>query len=193
MKKSLLALLCLLFAASAFAQAPSRLRGTIVSLNGDVLMLKLRDGRDAQVTLTPDAAVATAQPAKLEDLKGKYVGVTSVMRGGKPTAVEVHVLPPTAPAGHTPWDLEPNSSMTNANMEGMAAVAGGNEIHMKYKDGEQKIVVPPTAAIVQFAPGSRADLKPGETVFIVAKPAGGEGKYAAPRVAVSKNGVKPPQ
>jgi hypothetical protein len=193
MKKTLLGLLCLAFAATAFAQAPARLRGTIASLNGDVLMLKLRDGRDAQVTLTPDASVATAQPAKLEDLKGKSVGVTSVMRNGKPTAVEVHVLPPTAGQGHTPWDLEPNSSMTNANLEGIAATAGGNEIHMKYKDGEQRIIVPPTAAIVQFAPGTRADLKPGEYVFIVAKPEGGEGKYVAPRVSVSKNGVKPPQ
>jgi hypothetical protein len=192
MKKLLLGLVCVAFAASAFAQAPSRLRGTIVSLNGDVLMLKLRDGRDAQVSLTPDASVSTAQAAKLEDLKGKYVGVTSVMRQGKPTAVEVHVLPPTAAAGHTPWDLQPNSSMTNANLEGMAQTAEGNEITMNYKSGTQKIIVPPGTPVVAFAPGTRADLKPGETVFIVAKQEA-EGKYAAPRVAVSKNGVRPPQ
>lgn len=192
MRKILVGLVSLLVVASAFAQAPSRLRGTITALNGDVLSLKLRDGRDVQVTLTPDASVATAQAAKLEDMKDKYVGVTSIMREGRAIAVEVHVLPPTAAAGHTPWDLQPNASMTNATLEGMAQTAGGNEITMNYKSGTQKILVPPGTPVVAFAPGSRADLKPGEYVFIVAKQEG-EGRFSAPRVSVSKDGVRPPQ
>lgn len=113
-------------------------------------------------------------------------------KGGKLVAVEVHALPPQAPQGHTPWDLQPGSTMTNASLEGIAQVGGGNEITMNYKGGSQKILVPPGTPIVSFVPGSRADLKPGETIFTVARQEAG-GKLLTQRIAVSKDGVKPPQ
>src|SRR6185295_7301154 len=50
MKRVLLFLL-LCSSVVAFAQAPTRLRGTITSLSGDVLSVKLRDGRDIQLKL----------------------------------------------------------------------------------------------------------------------------------------------
>ena len=46
--------------------------------------------------------------------------------------------------------------------------------------------------VVTFVPGSRADLKPGETIFSGAR-VGEDGKFIAQRVAVSKDGVNPPQ
>ena len=70
-------------------------------------------------------------------------------------------------------------------------MGGGNELTLKYKDGEQKILVTPQTQFFTFAPGSRADLKPGETIFAGARNEGG--KLVAPRVAVSKDGVNPPQ
>ena len=82
--------------------------------------------------------------------------------------------------------------MTNANIESSAQVSGGNELTLKYKDGEQKILVTPQTEFFTFEPGSRADLKPGETIFAGAR-MDNDGKLVAPRVAVSKNGVKPPQ
>jgi hypothetical protein len=82
--------------------------------------------------------------------------------------------------------------MTNANLEGVAQVSGGNEITMKYKDGSQRILVPPGTPIVTFVPGSRTDLKPGEYIFTSARQ-DGDGKLLAQRVAVSKDGVRPPQ
>ena len=190
-----LALLLLAFvSAAALAQTNVRVRGTISSLDGDVLKVKSREGRDVQLHLTPDAQVATAKAMKLSDIKqGTYVGVTSVKGpDGKLVAKEVHLIPPQAPSGHMNWDLLPNSNMTNANLESVAQASGGNEITLKYKDGEQKILVTPETAVVGFEPGSRADLKPGETIFATAR-VEGDGKFIAPRVSVSKNGVKPPQ
>jgi hypothetical protein len=93
---------------------------------------------------------------------------------------------------HGPWDSTPNSTMTNANIAGTAQTSGGNEITLKYKGGEQKILVTPETEVVSFVPGSRADLKPGETIFSGAR-VESDGKFVAPRVAVSKDGVKPPQ
>jgi hypothetical protein len=189
-----LALLILVFFSSlAVAQAPARVRGTIAALDGDVLSVKSRDGKDVKIHLTSDAQVATTKKATLVDFKpGSYVGVTSVKRpDGRLVAKRVHALGPQVPAGHMAWDSIPDSLMTNATMESSAQVSGGNELTLKYKDGEQKILVTPETEFFTFVPGSRADLKPGETIFTGARDEGG--KLVTQRISVSKDGVNPPQ
>jgi hypothetical protein len=181
----------LMFTAVALAQAPVRVRGTITSVQGDVLSVKSREGQELRLKLPPDAGVSTAQSATLKDLKGAYVGATAMQKEGRMVAVEVHTLPPQAKPGHTPWDLQPGSTMTNANLEGIAQVSGGDEITMSYPGGSQRIFVPPGTPIVRFVAGTRADLKPGEHIFAVATQQG-DGTLLAPRVSVSKDGVRPP-
>jgi hypothetical protein len=188
--KRLALFLLLVACTAAFAQAPTRVRGTIASLDGDLLSVKSRDGKDLKIQLAPDLGVATAKSATLADMKGKYVGVTAVNKGGRLVALEVHSLPPQVKPGHMAWDLAPGSTMTNANLEGIAQASGGSEITMNYQGGSQKILVPPGTPIVTFVPGSRADLKPGEWIFTVAGQQGD--KLTAQRISVSKNGVKPP-
>jgi len=187
-----LALFCLLLATTAaFAQSNMRVRGTITSLDGDVLSVKSRDGKDLKVHLTSDAQVAVAKKLTLADIKpGTYVGVTSLEQGGKLVAKEVHLIPPQAPAGHMKWDLMPGSMMTNANLEAMVQASGGNEITLKYKDGEQKILVPAGTPIVGFDNGDRSALKRGETIWTNAR-VEADGKLVTQRIQVSKGGVKP--
>jgi hypothetical protein len=182
----------LAFCTAATAQTNVRVRGTITAVKGDLLVVKSRDGKELQIHLAPDVGVSTAKSATLEELKGKYVGATALQKDGRLVAVEVHALPPQAAPGHTPWDLQPGSTMTNANLEGVAQVSGGNEITMNYKDGSQRILVPPGTPIVNFVPGSRTDLKSGEYIFTSARQEG-DGKLLAQRIAVSKDGVRPPQ
>ncbi len=191
-----LALLLLLAATTAaFAQAPTRVRGTITALDGDVLSVKSREGKDLKIHLTANVGVTTAKNTTLDELKGKYVGVTAVQKDGKMTALEVHAIPPQAKPGHFPWDLQPNSTMTNANLDGIAQVSGqsggGNEITLNYQGGSQKVVVPPGTPIVAFDPGSRADLKVGETIWTNARQEA-DGRIVAERLNVSKDGVRPP-
>jgi hypothetical protein len=190
--KQLLVLLLAFACGSAFAQAPSRIRGTITKMDGNVMSVKTREGKNIQVSLASDAAVSVAKKATLAELKDAYVGVTSEEKNGKLVAVEVHAIPPAAPSGHMDWDLKPKSKMTNANLVSEAKVTGGNEITVKYKDGEKKILVPAKTPVVKFEPGTLADLKKGEHVFTIAKMES-EGKYATGRVSVSKGGIKPPQ
>jgi hypothetical protein len=187
-------LLLALIACAATAQTNVRVRGTITALKGDVLMVKSRDGRDIQLHLAPDAQVVTAKKTTLAEMgPNAYVGVTSVKGpDGRLVAKEVHALGPQVPQMHGAWDSTPNSFMTNANITASAQTSGGNELTLKYKDGEQKIVVTPETEIVTVVPGTRADLKPGETIFSGAR-VESDGKFVAPRVAVSKDGVKPPQ
>jgi len=189
--KKLLFLALILAHATVFAQSNMRVRGTITSLDGDVLSVKSRDGKDMKLHLTSDAQVAVAKKISLADIKpGTYVGVTSVAQGGKQVAKEVHLIPPTAPSGHMDWDLMPGSKMTNANLQAAVQSAGGNEITLKYKDGEQKIMVPNGTPIVGFDNGDRSALRKGETIWTNAR-VEGDGKLVTNRVQVSKGGVKP--
>jgi hypothetical protein len=186
-------LLLLLVTTAAFAQAPTRVRGTITSLEGDVLSVKSREGKELKIQLAPDAQVALAKKASAADFKpGAYVGVTSVKGpDGRLVARRVHALGPQVPQMHGAWDSIPDSMMTNATLDATAQVGAGTELVLKNKDGEQKILVTPQTEYYTFAPGTRADLKPGETIFTGA--AQKDGKLVAQRVTVSKDGVKPPQ
>ena len=189
--KRLALFLLLVASTAAFAQAPTRVRGTITALEGDVLSVKSREGQDLKIHLVSNVGVTTAKTASLDELKGKYVGVTAISKDGKMTAVEVHAIPPQAKPGHFPWDLQPGSTMTNANLDGIAQVSGGNEITLNYQGGSQQVFVPPGTPIVAFDPGSRADLKPGEWIWTNARQEA-DGKIVAERLNVSKDGVKPP-
>lgn len=187
-----LAFLALVLASTVvLAQSPARVRGTITSLDGDVLSVKSRDGRDLKLHLASNVGVSTAKAITLEELKGKYVGVTAVERDGKMQALEVHAIPPQAKPGHFPWDLQPNSTMTNANLDGLAQASGGNQITLNYQGGSKTVLVPPGTPIVTFLPGSRADLKAGETIWTNARQEA-DGRIVVERLNVSKDGVKPP-
>ena len=189
-----LALLALILVSSvAVAQTPTRVRGTISALDGDVLSVKSRDGKELKIHLAPDAQVATTKKASAADFKpGAYVGVTSVKGAdGRLVARRVHALGPQVPQMHAPWDSIPDSMMTNATLEGTAQVGTGTQLTLKNKEGEQKILVTPQTEYYTFAPGTRADLKRGETIFTSAGEK--DGKLVAQRITVSKDGVKPPQ
>jgi hypothetical protein len=192
--KQLLILLLAFASGAAYAQAPARIRGTITSLDGDVLSVKTRDGKDVKLQLAPDAQVAITKKVPADEFKtGSYVGVTSVKGpGGQLVAKRVHALGPQVPQMHGAWDSLPGSTMTNSNITGIAKASSGSELTLKNKDGEQKILVNAETEYYNFTPGTRADLKKGETIFTGAKMEG-EGKYSTGRVTVSKDGVKPPQ
>jgi hypothetical protein len=184
----------LLASAVASAQTPMRIRGTITSLQGDVLSVKTRQGQDVKINLAPNYTVSAAKAVTLADFgPGAYVGSTAKRNAsGQLVASEVHRLPPQAAAGHTPWDSAPGDTMTNANVAKIVKTGGGNELTLEYKDGSQKILVPDGTPIVDFVPGDKSLLIPGATVFVGASVAA-DGKISAGRVAVSKDGVKPPQ
>lgn len=192
--KRVLLFLMLCASVAAFAQAPTRVRGTITAVDGDVLSVKSRDGRDLKVQLAPEGRVATSKAIKLGEIKqGTYIGITA-MKGadGRLSAVEVHTIPPQAPAGHMPWDLQPGSTMTNANLSGMTMAAGGNEITVEAKGESYKILVPAGIPIATSVPADRSALKPGETIFAIGQP-DASGVIRVGNITVSKDGFKPPQ
>lgn len=198
MKRTGMALFSLALAlvtAAASAQAPTRVRGTITAVEGDVISVKSRDGKDLKVQLAPNGRIGTSKRITLADIKqGAYIGVTAMKAAdGKLTAVQVSTIPPQAPAGHTPWDSEPGATMTNANLTGTAKAASGNEITLEAKGQSYKILVPDSAIVHTTETADRSALKVGEYIFAVGPADPGTGVVKVGGVTVSKDGFRSPQ
>ena len=175
---------------------PTRIRGTIASLEGNHLIVNSRDGTKIPVTLNEPLTVVTVKKADLNALPANsYVGIaTRTGTDGKLTALEVLVFPEAmrgAGEGHYAWDLEPGSMMTNGTVKGAVSASSGRELTVGYKDDAKTIIVPAAAPVVTFAPAERADLKPGAPVFLGATKSA-DGTFSAGRVTVGKDGVAPP-
>jgi len=188
-----------LVASIAAAQAPDivRVRGTIEGVDGKTLSVKGRDGNPVTVKLADDVRVLAVDRKSLADVKqGVFVGITAMPQpDGTQKAVEIHIFPEALRGtgeGHRPWDLMPNSTMTNASIDNEVTSSDGKELVLKYKDGEKKFIVPANAEIVMFAPATAADLKQGAKIFVVAGKKQADGTIAAPSIVVGRNGVNPP-
>ena len=187
-------------AGGALAQTPDakpvRIRGNIISLDGDVLKVHRRSGDTVAIDLAANVPISSVKAMQLSDIKpGTFVGTAATTgTDGKLTATEVVVFPEAARGtgeGHYAWDLGPNSTMTNANVDTVVQGTDGRNLKLSYKGGSNEVTVPPNVPIVTFVPAARSDLAPGKQVFVVAKSAS-QGAYAAQRVVVEKNGVVPP-
>ena len=193
-------LAALAFAGVALAQVPagklSRIRGEIVSLNGDVLTVHRRSGDTVTIDVKPAVSVSAVKLMQLADIKpGSFVGTTTITgTDGKLTATEVHVFPESARGtgeGHYAWDLGPNSSMTNANVDTVVQGTSGRNLTLSYKGGSNEVTVPPNVPVVTFTPAARTDLTAGKKVYVVAT-AASQGAFIAQRVVVEKDGIVPP-
>ena len=183
---------------TARAQQPQtiRIRGTIERVEGDAYVVKSRDGIDYKVTVADHPQIAGVVSASLADIKqGSFVGVTGMPQAdGSQKALEVHIFPESMRGtgeGHYPWDLRPQSTMTNANVEQTIASVEGQTLMVKYKDGEKKIIIGPETPIVAYVPGDKSDLKLGAKVFIAATKQP-DGTLSARAWRVGRDGVTPP-
>jgi hypothetical protein len=186
-----------LVATSALAQERVRVRGTIEKVDGNVLTVKTREGKDVTVKLPDNARVLGLDKASIDDVKqGSYIGVSAMPQtDGSQKALHVHIFLDAmrgVAEGFGPWDVRPNSTMTNATVDTTVTGTDGRTITVKYKDGEKKIIVPPDAPIVKYVPGNKGELTPGAKIFIVAAIKQPDGTLEAPNVAVGVNGLTPP-
>ncbi len=180
------------FGGNAFAQN-TNFRGTIESFDGKMIAVKTKDGRSVSAELPENVTVAATKAFTAADIKpGMKLGVTTVKGpNGAIMAIDVRPIPATANVGLSPYDLAPESTMTNGTLEATAAGSNGQELTLNISTGTVKALITPSTAMSQSTPGERADLKPGETVFMAARKEGD--KYIVARIQVSKNGVKPTQ
>jgi hypothetical protein len=182
-------------AASAADGTPARVRGTIDAVDGKVLHITSRTGEKVTVTMGADAKVAEVSKIDISAIKpNSYIGTAAApLPNGDLKALEVHVFPESMRGmgdGHRPFDLGPNSTMTNGTV-GSVVGTSDRTLTVKYQGGEKKVEVPADVPIVTFEPGTLDELKPGAKVIIFAMK-GADGSLSTDRVNVGKDGLTPP-
>lgn len=196
LSRSLSALALCLAASVALAQSgPLRLRGVLQQVSASSITLKDRSGEVVELALPADLVVSEVYPIALADIQpGSFIGTAAVPQAdGTQRAIAVTVFPESARGageGHRPFDLLPQSTMTNATVDQVMASASGRTLRLKYKDGEKTIVVPPEAPIVTFRPGDRGLLVPGASVSLSAQAV--NGVPTALRISAGRNGFALP-
>ncbi len=184
--------------AQTMAQAATptvRLRGTVQSATPGTLTVRERSGEVIELALPDRLVVSEVFPITLADIQpGSFIGTAAVPQAdGTQRAIAVTVFPESARGvgeGHRPFDLQPQSTMTNATVAEVAAAPAGRQLQLKYRDGEKAIVVPPEAPVVTFRPGDRSLLVPGASVSLTAQLV--EGKPTALRINAGRNGFTLP-
>jgi hypothetical protein len=176
--------------------SPTRVRGTIESIEGDMVAVKSRSGEDFKLRMASDMRLVGITKISLSDIKvGSFVGTTTVPGpDGSQNAVEVHVFPEEMRGtgeGSRPFDLRPNSTMTNATVAESVAGNDGHTLLVKYKDGEKKVVVSPDTPVVTYVHADKSELKAGAKIIAFFKKLP-DGSFEANRINVGLNGLTPP-
>jgi hypothetical protein len=185
-----------LYAVAQQPPSPTRVRGTIESIDGDMVAVKSRSGEDFRLRMASDMRLVGITKISLSDIKvGSFVGTTTVPGpDGSQNAVEVHVFPEEMRGtgeGSRPFDLRPNSTMTNATVAESVAGNDGHTLLVRYKDGEKKVVVSPDTPVVTYVHADKSELKAGAKVIAFFKKLP-DGSFEANRISVGLNGLTPP-
>ncbi|MFD2058897.1 hypothetical protein ACFSQT_39225 [Mesorhizobium calcicola] len=181
---------------SAHTADTVRVRGTVVGFEPSLLTVKTRQGDIAAIKLNAGWNISGVASASMKDIKqGDFLGIASVSKAdGGSGALEVVVFPAALKGtgeGDRPWDLQPNSRMTNGTVADVTDI-NGRAVTLTYDNGQtKKISIPDTTPVVTFAPATPTDLRPGATVFVAAQREA-DGTLSSGRVVVGNNGVVPP-
>jgi hypothetical protein len=184
-----------LLAASAARADALHERGTITAVDGAVVKVKDRDGKDVMFNLDDGWKIVGASKASMADIKpGTFIGTATVGEETGMKALEVVVFPEAMKGtgeGHYAWDLQPKTMMTNATVSTEVKSTDGKSVTLAYKGGEKKVDIKDSTPIVMLGEASKADLVPGAKVFINAPGMTGD-KITPGAVVVGKDGITPP-
>jgi hypothetical protein len=190
----------LLMTSAVWAQQapPVRVRGEITKVEGNALSIKSRSGENLTVKLAEPMRISAMVRSSLADIKeGSFIGVSAMPQpDGTQKAFAVHIFL-DAQKGvvadrFSEWDSRPGSTMTNANVATTVSGKDGQDLLVKYKDGEKKVLIPIGTPIAKYVPGTAADLKVGAKIFVGGAAKQADGSLLAPNVAVGRD-IDPPQ
>ncbi len=177
---------------------PVRVRGEITKVEGNTLSVKSRTGEDLTVKLAEPLRVSAMVKSSLADIKeGTFIGVSAMPQpDGSQKAYGIHIFLESQKGvvadRFSDWDGRPGSTMTNANVATTVAGNDGQNLLVKYKDGEKKVIIPPGTPIAKYVAGSATDLIVGKKIFVGGATKQADGSLLAPNVAVGRD-IDPPQ
>jgi hypothetical protein len=178
------------------AGTPGTIRGTIISLKGQELLVA-SPGGEARVKVLDTTTIRGEVPVKISAITpGMYIATSAQKQtDGTLRASQINIFPEDqrgSNEGHRPQSSRPGSTMTNANVEKIEETTvqdvKGPILTLKYKGGEVKVFVPPDASVMRRLSGGRKMLKPGAQVTIQATQAA-DGSISASRITVDAGGI----
>jgi len=181
----------------ALAQAPQPqvIHGAIDKIDGSMLFIKQAQGPDVSVRLLDNANLFGVKAATIADVKpNDFIGVGAMPQpDGSQKAIQVTIFSESQRGtgeGFRPWD-RPGSTMTNGTAGDLVSSVDGRVVMVKYKGGEQKIVIGPDAKIRMYIPGTRDQLKPGAQVSVFRPEKAPDGSLQTARVNIGIGGMMP--
>lgn len=210
-----LATLLLVVAGLAGAQTPvpaQRVRGQLVSLQGNDLQMRADNGQSLKIQLTDNYRLSAVSRGDLSKIvAGAYVGVAAMPQpDGTLKAIDLRVFPESMRGtgeGHRPMDVSAGSTMTNATISSIdtpnvrtmtnatvSEVANGDQsrkITVKYASGEKVVLVQPDTPVLMIESADKSMLVSGARI-VVNVLTQGDGSLTADRVTVGINGAVPP-
>lgn len=184
---------------SGWAQtAPSdvrRLRGTLQQVGPDRITVLTREGDTVSLALGAKLSVAEVYPITLAEVQaGSFIGTAARPQAdGSLQAIAVTVFPESARGlgeGHRPFDLQADSTMTNATVADVVSAPAGRTLQLRYAGGQKTLQVPAGTPVVTFRPADRSLLVPGASVSLSAQVLDGEA--TATRINAGRNGFRLP-
>lgn len=181
--------------ALAQVEPPLRLHGTIEKMEGNTIWVRPYEGGGLfEIALDKKLKVYGVRHGTLADLKqGAFIGVGAMPQAdGSQRAMQITVFAESQRGlgeGFRPWSRAPGATMTNATIDTTVAGVDGHTLTVKYKGGEQKIVVPPDVVILDYVPTERAELKTGTHVVVPVVKRKLDGSLGADRINVARDGV----
>jgi hypothetical protein len=187
---------CLAAAQAAAQPTTLHIRGQVTALDGQMLVVSTREGEPARITLAPNYQVLevyAVEPSALE--AGRDIGVVGERQPDSSLRALAVLLYPRGSRGttegHFPWDLTPQSTMTNATIRSTVASAAGRELTVIYRAEQARIVIPQGVPIVTYRPAPRTMLQRGVNVFLTGAQLD-DNTLTAARVLVGRAGLIPP-
>lgn len=177
------------------AQALQITRGTIDKVDGGTISLKQTAGPELTVKVADNAKIFGVKAGTIADIKpGDFIGVGAMPQpDGSQKAIQVTIFAESQRGtgeGFRPWD-RPGSTMTNGTVGNPVSSVNGQVVTVKYKSGEQKVVIGPDAKIRIYVAGSKDELKPGAKVAIYNPKKEADGSLQAARINVGIGGMAP--
>ena len=182
--------------AAAAQQPANRIAGTVESFDGHVLAVKSEQLGEVKISLADNTMLLGVAKATVADIKANdYIGVGALPQAdGSQRAIQITIFAESQRGvgeGHYPWQAHPNNTMTNGAVDETVTSVDGPVLMVKYKGGQQKIVVPPEAVIRAYGVGDKSELKPGARVAVLRVVKKPDGSLEASRVNIGRGDVVP--
>jgi hypothetical protein len=176
---------------------PIRLRGVVEKIDGRAVLAKSTKGEELRLNLVDKALVVAVVKASMAEIKpGLFIGSGAMPQpDGSQKALEVHIFAESMRGtgeGFRPWDGAPNSTMTNGAVGATVAAKSGQAVTVRYKDGEQTIIVTPDVPIVRYEIADPSAITPSAPFTAVATAKASDGSFDVSRINVGRGGASPP-